>query len=209
MVTMKVFVVLGAAVAGSLGWMGEAAAQESSSESALSASNAEPTAFHAHDERGAWYGWQTMLAGFSGIGLMVAAYGTDKETAGNLVATGLIVYMAGPPLVHVAHGRSTAAGLSFAAGTGIPVITLGVAIGYCLGRGEGDDFCDNIDKVLIAEMSLITLVNGAFFSFEPADAPAKAARPFKSPVEPSRGARVQPTMFASDKSLHVGLFGIW
>ncbi len=73
-----------------------------------------------------WYGWQTLIVDAAAAGAFVAGAGNHIDA---LSATGMILYGAGPPVVHGLHGRLGPAFEDLALRLVAPVLTALIGVG--------------------------------------------------------------------------------
>jgi len=83
----------------------------------------------------AWYGWQTLIADTADIALLLVALKTsDSSSTGAAVALGAVGFIVPAPAIHLAHGQSVRAGISFGLRLGLPLLLGGV--GMITGQGS-------------------------------------------------------------------------
>jgi hypothetical protein len=99
-------------------------------------------------DRGAWYGWQTLIADGLAAGGMVSAFAVNKDGA-YVFLGGLGVYALAPPIVHAAHGYLArgAVDLGLRLGSVVGGGILGGGVGLTIAivtptcGGSRSDFC--------------------------------------------------------------------
>jgi hypothetical protein len=99
-----------------------------------------------------WYGWQTLALDATAIALWGAAaafddaryaspsYSTYGELSDAAIAAGFVVYLLGPPLLHLGHGNGEKVATSLLLRLGLPIA--GALVGGAVGRaalGSGGD----------------------------------------------------------------------
>jgi hypothetical protein len=106
-----------------------------------------------------WYGWQVLSVGAVGIPLGAGGFGTQS---GALAGVGVPIYLLGPSLVHLAHGRLGGAGAGLVLRLTLPLV--GGAIGAGVASGCSGEMC-GLGPVLggfAAGAAAATILDAAF-----------------------------------------------
>lgn len=131
--------------------------------------------------RGEWYGYQGLLVRLGGLGLLGIALATSEQSEGVSAAfsmTGAGVFVLGPLVVHIAHGRID--NMLYSLGTSLLLGAIGGGVGVVAVDGGGwakvGGFVVGATVGSIAAIALDATV----FGFE--DAPARSDDVALAPV---------------------------
>jgi hypothetical protein len=155
-----------------------------------------------------WYGWQTLLADSTAIGLFGLA--AANRANGPLLGASGVVYVAGGPAIHLAHGRVGALAGSLALRVGLPLVGvgLGAATASCSGQSTGDDTsgCALSGSVygFIAGAGVAMIVDMAVLSWE---STTKAETQEAPTPPPSVAWSVAPTLDPKSGAKGVSMVG--
>lgn len=160
-----------------------------------------------------WYGWQVLLVD---AGSLVVMIGGAAAQSGAVGATGGLIYLGGPAVVHFAHGN-------VAKGLGSMGLRLGAPLaGTLLGFGIGAASCSSSREqtsCVGAGMALGFLggylagisIDAGLLAYEDvkADQPAQAASRHTAPrvAKPAPSLRVLPSAAVTPQGGSVGLVG--
>jgi hypothetical protein len=107
-----------------------------------------------------WYGWQTITADAAAMGIVVASHRGDSE-AGFMIGAG--IWVAGPGLLHLAHGRAGIAAASLSLRAGLPpLVFAATGMPDSCGAGCGPE----IIVPVFAAFALPMLADAIFLSHE-------------------------------------------
>jgi len=139
-----------------------------------------------------WYGWQIMIADGAVAGLTLALATAGTDSGGRGVALGVLAASAFalvPPAIHLAHGSSRDALLSFAVRT-VPIGLGLVLFGITTSQSGCREGCYQLTFPLLGAIGsgVGMIVDWAAFSTEPA--PAVALGPVLGPGGRGRGLGV-------------------
>jgi hypothetical protein len=70
-----------------------------------------------------WYGWQTLLADATALGVGIAGANRNELALG---LTGVGIGLLGAPIIHAAHGNWEGAGASLAMRAAVPLLSYGI-----------------------------------------------------------------------------------
>ncbi len=162
----------------------------------------------SHDYR--WYGWQTLLADSTAIGFLGIAVASQNPS---WLAPSGVVYVAGGPSIHLAHGRVGALAGSLALRVGLPLVGvgLGAATANCSAQQQSDDedsgtACGLTGAVygFIVGAGVAMVLDMAVLSWEPSTEPTTK----EAPVPPPAVAwSVAPTMDPKSGAKGVAMVG--
>lgn len=158
-------------------------------------------------ERQRWYGWQTLLSDATAVGLLGIA-GASRNPDW-LVPSG-VVYGAGAPAIHLAHGRLGAAVGSLALRVWVPLVGSGIGLvaAHCSptpGDEDGNGSCALTGAVygFIVGAGVAMVLDMAVLSWEPSKPETQEA----PPPPPSFAWSVAPTMDPKSGAKGVSMVG--
>jgi hypothetical protein len=158
-----------------------------------------------------WYGWQTLLADSTAIGLFGLA--AANRANGPLLGASGVVYVAGGPAIHLAHGRVGALAGSLALRVGLPLVGvgLGAATASCSAQRQSEDDdagtpCGLTGAVygFAVGAGLAMVVDMAVLSWEPSTEPMTQEAP---PPSPAVAWSLTPTMDPKSGAKGVSMVG--
>ena len=154
-----------------------------------------------------WYGWQTLLVDLASVSLEFVALSANNGASIPVVVAGAVVYLAGGPVIHCEHDRSTIGALDLSFRVGLPVLlgVLGGAAGSKERPAGCDEFClspsttDAVWGVLVG-IGAAMMVDTVALAWEPApEAKPRAAR--------AAGFRWAPTAMPTRNGAVAGIGG--